>query len=81
MESYKAAKNEKNRALVVKNAVEAVSKGSQLLKDKGVNLPKYLKTVCCFHSLSFSTVTHLFRPSLDILKCLLRRTQLKSKGI
>jgi hypothetical protein len=65
-ESYKDAKNEKNRALVVKNAADAVSKSTHLLEDNGVGLPKDLKTVRLFHSLFFSIVAHQFRPSLAI---------------
>jgi hypothetical protein len=45
VENYKEAKNEKNRAQVVKNAADAVSSSSQLLEDQGVNLPKDLKSV------------------------------------
>ena len=36
----------KNRALIVKNAAEAVLKSRHLLEDKGIDLPKDLKTVC-----------------------------------
>ena len=57
VKSYKAAKNEKNRALVVKNAADAVSKSSHLLEDQGVDLPKDLKTVCHF---SFSILLHCY---------------------
>jgi hypothetical protein len=57
VESYKDAKNEKNRALVVKNAADAVLKSSHLLEE-GLGLPKDLKTVRLFHSLFFSTVAH-----------------------
>ena len=57
VESYKAAKNEKNRALVIKNAADVVSKSRHLLEDQGVNLPKDLKTVCHF---SFSILLHCY---------------------
>ena len=46
VEKYKEAKNEKNRAQVVKNAADAVSSSSQLLENQGVDLPKDLKSVC-----------------------------------
>jgi hypothetical protein len=58
VESYKDAKNEKNRALVVKNAADAVLKSSHLLEEQGVGLPKDLKTVRLFHSLFLSTFAH-----------------------
>jgi hypothetical protein len=81
VESYKAAKNEKNRALVVKNAADAVLESRHLLEDQDVDLPKDLKTVRLFHYVSFFTVTHQFRPSLGILKAILRRKQLRRVGI
>jgi hypothetical protein len=49
--SYKA-KNEKGRAQVVKDAMDAVLKSRDLLEDQGGNLPKDLKTVHIFHSVS-----------------------------
>ena len=51
IESYKLATNQKNRAVVIKNAAEAVVNSRHLLKDTGINLPKDLNVVCL---LSFS---------------------------
>lgn len=48
VESYKLATNQKNRAVVIKNAVEAVLKSRHLLEDTGIDLPKDLNTVCLF---------------------------------
>jgi hypothetical protein len=48
VESYKAATNQKMRAIVIQNAADAVKKSSHLLKDSGVALPKDLKAVCAF---------------------------------
>ena len=58
VESYKVAKNEKGRALVLKNAEDAVLNSRNLLEDQGVDLPKDLKAVSIFHSAFISTVTH-----------------------
>jgi hypothetical protein len=55
VEKYKEAKNEKNRAQVVKNAADAVSSSSQLLENQGVDLPKDLKSV---RICSFSILLH-----------------------
>lgn len=52
---YKAAKNEKGRNAVVKNAVDAVTEGKNLLEDEGIDLPKDLKTVHFFFILQIST--------------------------
>lgn len=51
VESYKHATNQKNRAVVIKNAAEAVVNSRHLLEDTGIDLPKDLNTVC---PLSFS---------------------------
>ena len=51
VESYKLAANQKNRAVVIKNAAEAVVNSRHLLKDTDINLPKDLNVV---HPLSFS---------------------------
>ena len=75
VEGYKASKNEKNRAQVVKDARDAVLKNSSLLEDRGVDLPKDLKTVGVFYSILFSTVADSFRPYLSILKLMLRRKE------
>lgn len=57
VEKFKEAKNEKNRAQVVKNAANAVSSSSQLLEDQGVDLPKDLKSVRIF---SFTILLHCY---------------------
>ena len=62
-------------AQVVKDARDAVLKSSSLLEDRGVDLPKDLKTVGVFHSLLFSTDANSFRPYLGILKLMLRRKE------
>lgn len=45
VESYKLATNQKNRAVIIKNAAEAVVKSRHLLEDTGIDLPKDLNTV------------------------------------
>lgn len=53
VDEYKTAKNEKGRNGVVKNAVDAVTEGRNLLEDEGVDLPKDLKTVHFFSILQY----------------------------
>ena len=48
VKSYKEATNEKKRALVLKNAADAVLESRHLLEDTGIDLPKDLKKVCLF---------------------------------
>lgn len=77
--SYQA-KNEKGRAQVVKDAMDAVLKSRDLLEDQGGNLPKDLKTVHIFHSASILCNAYYLRQSLDISKDVLRRTHLQQMG-
>jgi hypothetical protein len=46
VEKYKVAQNQKSRALLIKNAAEAVMKSRHLLEDTGIDLPKNLNMVC-----------------------------------
>lgn len=48
VEEYKAAKNDKGRKAVLKNAADAVSKSRNLREDNVTELPKDLPTVCDF---------------------------------
>lgn len=48
LKSYKGAKNIKERTTVIKNAADAVLKSSNLLEDKGLELPNDVKTVGFF---------------------------------
>ena len=73
VESYNAAKNAKGRTEVVKEATDAVLKCRNLLEDQRGNIPKDLKTVCLFHSVSIPTDAHYLRWSLNISKGILRR--------
>ena len=54
VEKYMAVKNEKGRAAVVKNAADAVLENSNMMEDQGADLPKDLRKVCTFLSLSVS---------------------------
>ena len=54
VEKYMAVKNEKGRAAVVKNAADAVLENSNIMEDQGADLPKDLRKVCAFLSLSVS---------------------------
>jgi hypothetical protein len=78
-QSYQA-KNEKGRAQVVKDAMDAVLKSRDLLEDQGGNLPKDLKTVHIFHLVSIPCNAYYLRQLLDISKDVLRRTQLQQMG-
>jgi hypothetical protein len=60
VDNYKVATNEKTRALVIKNAVDAVINSRHLLEDTGIDLPKDLKTVCPF-SLCIISLLSLMR--------------------
>ena len=51
VKSYKLTANQKNRAVIIKNAAEAVVNSRHLLEDTGIDLPKDLHVV---HLLSFS---------------------------
>jgi hypothetical protein len=72
IQSYKEAKNQKTRAVVIQNAADAVTKSRDLLEDTAVALPKDLKTVCpysfCFSGLCCSllqAVTRYIKGHLD----------------
>lgn len=54
VEKYMAVKNEKGGAAVVKNAADAVLENSNMMEDQGADLPKDLRKVCAFLSLSVS---------------------------
>ena len=54
VEKYMAVKNKKGRAAVVKNAADAVLENSNMMEDQGADLPKDLRKVCAFLSLSVS---------------------------
>lgn len=45
VKKYEEAKNDKGRKAVIKNAVDAVSKGRELLEDGAGDLPNDLPTV------------------------------------
>lgn len=79
-DTYKAAKNDKGRTQVVKDAADAVLKSRDLLEGQGGNLPKDLKTVGVFDSVSIPADAHNLRLSLDISKGVLRRKQLQQMG-
>jgi hypothetical protein len=46
VENYKAAKNDKERKVVVRNAADALAESKNLQEDQEVDLPKDLPTVC-----------------------------------
>jgi hypothetical protein len=48
VQSYKEATNQKNKAVIIKNAADAVAKSRDLLEDTAMDLPKDLKTVCLY---------------------------------
>ena len=54
VEKYMAVKNEKGRAAVVKNAADVVLENSNMMEDQGTDLPKDLRKVCTFLSLSLA---------------------------
>jgi hypothetical protein len=56
VESYKLATNATGRNQVVKNAAEAVLKSKDLLEKEGLDLPKDLRTVNIFKSVSVLTL-------------------------